>query len=92
MLLVEKSERIQSSSGMLRRVGWLSTNQPKKRNVPEDDRNQVNRSKSKRCGNVKYRNHLENLAAGKRVILKCINKNWDGCMKCTDLTQNRNRQ
>jgi len=42
-------------------------------------------------GNLRERNHLEDLGAGKRIILKCIFKNWDGLMDWIDMAQDGDR-
>ena len=42
-------------------------------------------------GNLKERNYLEDLGADKRIILKCIFKNWDGLVDWIDMAQDGDR-
>jgi hypothetical protein len=42
-------------------------------------------------GNMRERDHLENLGVDGRVILKWVFKKWDGRMDWIDLAQDRDR-
>jgi len=42
-------------------------------------------------GNMKERDHLEDLAVDGRIILKWVFKKWDGRMDWIDLAQDRDR-
>jgi hypothetical protein len=42
-------------------------------------------------GNLRERNHLEDLGADEKIILKCIFKNWDGLMDWIDMAQDGDR-
>jgi len=41
------------------------------------------------CGNLRERNHLDDLEVDGKIILRRISKKWEGDMDCIDLAHDR---